>query len=391
MRREFGQKKLLVFVGTLSLICTFLSAFSQKETKNNFTGGWSDNNSWVDNAAIGTINLPTPVDFDITIYGYINVGSYGSNQDLTFAANRDLYNFIVNDTLVVYGNVDFANKAMNLVIGSGGLLIVLGNLNMDNKIDIASDGILVVQGTFNKTGSQGTYTGSGNVYAGAYAGDASTLVPDTQEKNTGSDLSSDLPAVWEFLGGGGNLLLPVVLTNFSGVQVGNSVFLSWTTATERNNDYFTVERSKDGIFFESIGKVDGIGTSNQSQSYEFLDTHPFSGISYYRLKQTDFDGITETFRPIYISHESSELMAMVYPNPSMYDELNISLTGTNMNSPVKVRILNANGYVVLEKDLNTGHSINHLEKLDVKSLPSGYYIIKLINDKFNMDIKWLHE
>ena len=68
------------------------------------------------------------------------------------------------------------------------------------------------------------------------------------------------------------------------------VILNWTTASELNNDYFTIERSKDAVEFQPIKFVEGAGNSNSILNYEIIDVNPFLGTSYYRLKQTDFNG-----------------------------------------------------------------------------------------------------
>ena len=91
--------------------------------------------------------------------------------------------------------------------------------------------------------------------------------------------------------------LPIELINFTANCNGNQV-LSWSTASELNNDYFTVERSDDGISFRDIGQVNGAGTSSQQHNYSFIDPQPVSGIVYYRLKQTDFNGQTSVSKII---------------------------------------------------------------------------------------------
>lgn len=88
--------------------------------------------------------------------------------------------------------------------------------------------------------------------------------------------------------------LPVELVNFSSVCNGNSVELNWTTASETNNNYFTVQRSDDGLSFRDIGTVPGSGNTTQMHSYSLTDSEPTSGITYYRLKQTDYNGQSST-------------------------------------------------------------------------------------------------
>ncbi|MGB3616831.1 MAG: LamG domain-containing protein, partial [Catalinimonas sp.] len=92
-------------------------------------------------------------------------------------------------------------------------------------------------------------------------------------------------------------VLPIELTDFSAEVSGDAVVLTWETATEINNAYFTVERSTDGQHFEAVGQVTGAGNSGQSLSYTWQDVAPPAGRLYYRLKQTDFDGTYAWFTP----------------------------------------------------------------------------------------------
>jgi hypothetical protein len=92
--------------------------------------------------------------------------------------------------------------------------------------------------------------------------------------------------------------LPISLIRFNAICIGNDqVELSWSTASEINNDYFTVERSEDGIIWEAFDVVPGAGNSSTQLNYKVIDNNPFSGLTYYRLTQTDFDGTSETFDP----------------------------------------------------------------------------------------------
>jgi hypothetical protein len=84
--------------------------------------------------------------------------------------------------------------------------------------------------------------------------------------------------------------LPVELLGFQGQTIGNENQLTWSTATEHNNDHFDVERSADGADFEWIGTVDGAGNSQHVINYELMDPRPLRGYNYYRLKQVDMDG-----------------------------------------------------------------------------------------------------
>ena len=86
------------------------------------------------------------------------------------------------------------------------------------------------------------------------------------------------------------VIMPVETKYLNVYKKGKTVELLWATASETNNDYFTIERSGDGKSYDAIGTIDGAGNSSKEISYEFVDEKPLSGINYYRIKQTDFDG-----------------------------------------------------------------------------------------------------
>ncbi|MCB0599240.1 MAG: T9SS type A sorting domain-containing protein [Phaeodactylibacter sp.] len=88
-------------------------------------------------------------------------------------------------------------------------------------------------------------------------------------------------------------VLPVELATFTARSIGKAVQLHWTTATETNNDYFSIEHSIDGRHFKEIGRVSGFGTTQEEHRYTFIDETPNTGMNYYRLNQNDFDGAQE--------------------------------------------------------------------------------------------------
>jgi hypothetical protein len=114
--------------------------------------------------------------------------------------------------------------------------------------------------------------------------------------------------------GGGNPL-PIELGSFNANLIDRKVQLKWTTQAEINNSYFTVERSRDNVNFEAIGRVNGSGTTSETHNYGYFDTNPYPGISYYRIRQTDYDGTTETF-PSQVINNIRKGSFTVYPNPA---------------------------------------------------------------------------
>ncbi len=176
--------------------------------------------------------------------------------------------------------------------------------------------------------------------------------------------------------------LPVELIKFTAaIQDNSSVNLVWTTASEINNDFFTIEHSPDGKTFKPIGKIKGTGTTSQSQTYSFLHRQMQSGINYYRLVQTDFNGKTETFKPIVVQNQTMQAgfeLTNVYPNP-FKNVLNIYYRVQSI-VPIKIMLLNAAGQQVKIQTENAveGTSITSLPGLD--ALPTGQYTLIVTDD-----------
>ena len=114
------------------------------------------------------------------------------------------------------------------------------------------------------------------------------------------------------------IVLPVQLVAFSGKNADGVNKIEWAAATEKNNDYFTVEKSADGKSFYELGKVDGAGNSTTLKNYSFIDEHPLPGNSYYQLKQTDYSGEYNYSNIIVVkkNEDNKPSFLTVYPNPS---------------------------------------------------------------------------
>jgi hypothetical protein len=129
---------------------------------------------------------------------------------------------------------------------------------------------------------------------------------------------------------------PVTFMSFTAEKASQNVVLNWSTATEKNNDYFAVERSADGVHFEQIGTVKGNGTSNAINYYTFNDYSFHNGSIYYRLKQVDFDGKYEYSNiravnidvtdPVIITNDPSSSQALI----SFYKKGEATFTITDM-------------------------------------------------------------
>lgn len=169
--------------------------------------------------------------------------------------------------------------------------------------------------------------------------------------------------------------LPVDLLNFYGNIDGSVNVLHWVTASETNNDYFELQRSADGITFETIAVVDGAGNSNLVIDYETVDREPLP-LAYYRLKQTDYDGAWE-YSDIVILARTSTLDPdhfLLSPVPAT-DYINI---GFNVAFPAVIPcgIFDVTGKRVLYQEFITNQGENTFT-LDISSLSQGIYYVKL--------------
>jgi len=165
--------------------------------------------------------------------------------------------------------------------------------------------------------------------------------------------------------------LPIELINFTAIPVNNNyIKIDWQTASEINNDYFIIERSKDLLNWEEIAKIDGAGNSSSPLSYSNTDRNPFLGISYYRLKQTDFNGQFE-YSQVRSVNITSSVNLQVFPNPTVSQ---ITIVG-NSSELEKVAIYNTVGQnvtILTQQIENNGTRV----VIDITQLSSGIYYIK---------------
>ncbi|MCC7301196.1 MAG: T9SS type A sorting domain-containing protein [Bacteroidia bacterium] len=174
--------------------------------------------------------------------------------------------------------------------------------------------------------------------------------------------------------------LPIELTHFNATCVNGAMLIEWVTGSETNNDFYTLERTSDGVNFEIVAIIDGAGTTSQMSFYHFTDETPLPGISYYRLKQTD-ENQTETWSDLIAANceSSGDLGITVLPNPSTGTNLVIQVR-TESETPVIVSIVNNLGQKILSEQVVTDK--NGVVFLNVE-LPeetsAGVYLVNAVS------------
>ncbi|MEO8087364.1 MAG: T9SS type A sorting domain-containing protein [Bacteroidota bacterium] len=183
--------------------------------------------------------------------------------------------------------------------------------------------------------------------------------------------------------------LPIQLIFFQARADGSKVLLTWETAAEVNNDYFTIEKASPNMRFEKVLAMNGAGNSNHSSYYDAADPNPFNGVSYYRLKQTDFDGLYSYSQTEEINFEH-QVTTSISPNPVTKDrDVTLSLESSN-EEDVNLQIRDALGAVVYSfiKPVLKGEN-KFLLKLPL--LHSGIYFLDISSNSKAETLKLLVE
>lgn len=167
--------------------------------------------------------------------------------------------------------------------------------------------------------------------------------------------------------------LPVELLSFDAHVINDNVFIEWNTVSEINNDYFTVERSTNAQDFEIVEVISGAGNSNELISYSLTDFNPYSGISYYRLKQTDFDGGYSYSNIVAVEIISNnELTLTAWQNGS---NLFLSLI-SDIQGQSNTEIFDCSGKLLLNKSEFIENNETIID-IDISGFMPGMYIIRL--------------
>lgn len=163
--------------------------------------------------------------------------------------------------------------------------------------------------------------------------------------------------------------LPIELVSFEATAMHNNVQLDWTTASEKDNDHFTIERSADAISFVDVLRLPAAGQSTTLQHYRSNDDAPLTGTAYYRLRQTDFDG-NETWSPMVAVHNERPNTFTIFPNPLQGDVLQFA----SDESGWTLQLYSTAGMLVHTTMVQTN-------SMQLPTLPSGIYEARLTHPR----------
>jgi len=291
--------------------------------------------------------------------------------------------FIPNDIVITNGGVLTVSNTLTIsddfiISGDGSTLNITSGSNASgDDTNVCKGGTLNISG-----GSFDNTSGSGILRICTLNPTAATNDPevnitggslDTNDTSAGdgdTDASTGDEPNFINISGGGSFVdptdpsLPVELINFEASVEGATVALEWSTATEIDNSHFEVERSVDGAAFDIIGVVGGNGTTDFEQTYEFIDFRP-ARISYYRLKQVDYDGQYE-YHPI-IRVALNESPGYKLKRPTVSNDF------MEYTSDFKTNLVLHNSLGQVVREFTTGSSV----MIPVSDLKAGIYFISI--------------
>lgn len=236
--------------------------------------------------------------------------------------------------LVVYGNL-VSNNSGDVTVNRNGRVAVFGDMTSNGGgtlLTVNNGGQVYIHGDLNFSGGTGNHVQNNNTTSpyGLYVngsttaqtGQGSTITPNRGDQDT---MENTNPPFFNWVSGIPFGPLPVTWLSFAARNLDNkSVHLSWSTASEVNAESFIIERSMNGKTYLPAGSVPASGNSRVRKDYSFTDAHPYTGRTYYRLRQVDYDG-TYSYSDIRFADVDRGRSVSVFPNPLEKGELNLAL------------------------------------------------------------------
>ncbi|MCC5931553.1 MAG: hypothetical protein JJU28_20065 [Cyclobacteriaceae bacterium] len=378
----------------LAILLTNVDLYAQTFTSQSpgpAGGDWFSNDTWIGNNSPGNLTDDSNTNKIITI---AQGNEVFTNPDQSLIISGQRITLQVNGILVIRGDFTMSNLGAGfgdgnrnyINISSTGVLIIEKNASFLRNTDITNNGRFVIGGSsittsgtiFNRNNTDALYTTTTNFSTTNGTAAAKKIIEVLNEPDV-----SPLPSLVDlfikyniFL----NIILPIDLLSFTAEATEQDVVLKWSTASETNNDFFTLEKTRDGKEFEVVAYIDGAGNSKDVLEYTFTDTRPFAGTSYYRLTQTDFDGTSETFPMISVVFNSdlfSQLnIASVYPNA--FQEAFVLQYTSPENNPVELNMINLKGEVIYRQNFSSQKGFNELRFTEGSLLQNDVYMIYLV-------------
>jgi hypothetical protein len=365
VRAKINQKRNVLIGVSLSLMLTlgfyvFLQmgknedaqafAVTVQKSKAEKTGDWNTGGAW----STGILSSPDSIVVDGHIIDYQNL-LVGNNQSLRVA---------YEDTLVAKQSLSVPNTGSLTVFNRAVLLIEKDYINKNQTSDVVRNGgIMIVLGKLNLTSNNSDI----EVQSGGTIYYDKTLNSNDTVRIVGSGAKLDLSklpnSLYSFYSG---IILPVKITDFSLTAEDKGVEVDWIAREEYNVGKYQIERSLDGMEFQTVGDVAALDDAIYAKDYHFLDSNPQAGNNYYRIAVINLDGSVEYSQIASVDCGNKKPKFQLFPSIISGNDINFK-GGAFQNKQVKVVVYDLNGRTVLTNDFKADggevQTINFSKKL----------------------------
>ncbi|WP_139135311.1 T9SS type A sorting domain-containing protein [Roseivirga sp. 4D4] len=319
--------------------------------------------------------------------------SKSANSDAIVTINNT-GGFSVDDSWLVSGN---DNAALEATRNTERPATINSRLNREWQVQETGT-VGTVELTFDLSSVTGTASGSNNLTQtrlmvdddGDFSNGGTTLISPSATNGGSQTVTFQVnftDGQYYTLGSIENDALPITLISF---DVNNykddQVKLDWVTASEVNNAFYTIERSTDGVNFETVANLDGAGNSSDLLYYTFVDVNPLNGTSFYRLKQTDFGGEFDysEIRSVKVERQF-EANFSAYPNPIVQGEsLTINYT-VESDQVLSLTILSNTGQVIHRQEQQVYASQQSFQ-IQTDKMKKGLNLLRILDRDNNTKI-----
>lgn len=259
---------------------------------------------------------------------------------------------------------------------------------MDSKIYVDNQNLSSLRVAHLNNSSEWVSTGVLSSTTGEMT-DFGTITSSTPVVFDGSKKSTSGPEEFTLASTTSDHALPVVWHNVYCIPNLTNVEVFWSTLSETNNEFFEVQRAGNDGTFKTIAKISGAGNSSSQNTYSYVDENPIIGISYYRIKQVDFDGQSDYSKTTVVEYkgfnDGAGKLLTLCPNPYNGDELALLLTGFDSKNSLTITVTNITGKVIKEFSIDNIPQRLNLIPNKIERLPKGVYLINIVNDgsRFN--------
>lgn len=179
-----------------------------------------------------------------------------------------------------------------------------------------------------------------------------------------------------------NCPLPVTWLGFTANRSdASTVLLNWATATEQNTALYEVQRSLDGVNFETIGQLNAAGNSSSVKTYDYTDFNAPAGNVYYRLLQKDIDGVFDYSKIVYVNGSGALSLSLV-PNPG---NGSFTIIGLSADTKLEVAVYSITGQSLYTTATYPGQLI------DLGDLAKGFYVVRIRSGNSEQSIRYINQ